>query len=102
MHAYIVVSLLTGARTEELRALTWSHVDLEGEPPSIMVWRSVRAGGDTRTEKSRRTLAMPKRCADALKAHRERQAVARKSGWRPMAGPWPRLRLCGGDCSRLS
>ncbi len=79
MHAYIVVSLLTGARTEELRALTWSHVDLEGEPPSIMVWRSVRAGGDTKTEKSRRTLAMPKRCADALKAHRERQAVARKA-----------------------
>jgi integrase len=28
MHAYIVVSLLTGARTEELRALTWSHTDL--------------------------------------------------------------------------
>jgi integrase len=26
MHACIVVSLLTGARTEELRALTWSHV----------------------------------------------------------------------------
>ncbi len=32
MHAYIVVSLLTGARTEELRALTWSHTDLESEP----------------------------------------------------------------------
>jgi integrase len=30
MRAYIVVSLLTGARTEELRALTWSHVDLNG------------------------------------------------------------------------
>jgi site-specific recombinase XerD len=24
MHAYVVVSLLTGARTEELRALTWT------------------------------------------------------------------------------
>ena len=31
MHAYVVVSLLTGARTEELRALTWSHLDLEGD-----------------------------------------------------------------------
>jgi hypothetical protein len=30
MRAYVVVSLLTGARTEELRALTWTHVDLEG------------------------------------------------------------------------
>ena len=32
LHAYIVLSLLTGARTEELRALTWDHVDLDGEP----------------------------------------------------------------------
>src|SRR5215217_1939946 len=31
MYAYIVLSLLTGARTEELRALTWSHVDLDGD-----------------------------------------------------------------------
>jgi hypothetical protein len=30
VHAYIVVSLLTGARTEELRALTWDHVFLKG------------------------------------------------------------------------
>ena len=32
LHAYIDVSLLTGARTEELRALTWDHVDLDGAP----------------------------------------------------------------------
>lgn len=63
MHAYIMLSILIGARTEELRALTWDHVDLEGDPdasppvpPSIMVWRSVRAGGETKTRKSRRTL----------------------------------------------
>jgi integrase len=49
MHAYVVVSLLTGARTEELRALTWSHLDLEGDmsgmppkPLSIQLWRSLR------------------------------------------------------------
>lgn len=34
LHAYIVVSLLTGARTEELRALTWSHVDLNASSPN--------------------------------------------------------------------
>ena len=69
MGAYVVLSLLTGARTEELRALTWTHVDLEGDPratppvpPHIMVWRSVRVGGDTKTRKSRRTLALPQRC----------------------------------------
>ena len=32
MGAYVLMSLLTGARTEELRALTWSHVDLNGSP----------------------------------------------------------------------
>ena len=48
LHAYIVLSLLTGARTEELRALTWSYVDLDSDPPFVMVWRSVRAGGDTK------------------------------------------------------
>lgn len=49
MGAYVLVSLLTGARTEELRALRWSHVDLTGNPtasppvlPHLMVWRSVR------------------------------------------------------------
>ncbi|GGP92140.1 hypothetical protein GCM10010140_22420 [Streptosporangium pseudovulgare] len=79
LHAYIVLPLLLGARTEELRALTWPHVDLDGTPPSIMVWRSVREGGDTKTRRSRRTLAMPRRCVDALKLHRERQDVARKA-----------------------
>jgi integrase len=84
MGAYVVLSLLTGARTEELRALTWSHVDLDGDPhttppvpPHIMVWRSVRAGGDAKTRKSRRTLALPLRCVSELRAHRTRQAAAR-------------------------
>ncbi|QGN49248.1 tyrosine-type recombinase/integrase [Micromonospora sp. WMMC415] len=79
LHAYIVLSLLTGARTEELRALTWAHVDLTGKPnddppvpPSIQVWRSVRADGDTKTKKSRRTLALPARCVSALTAHHTR------------------------------
>ncbi|MFJ6676541.1 tyrosine recombinase XerC [Actinosynnema sp. NPDC091369] len=85
MYAYIVLSLLIGARTEELRALTWEHVDLEGKPdadpvvlPSISVWRSVRQDGDTKTRKSRRTLAMPTRCVDALKAHRVYQTARRE------------------------
>jgi integrase len=82
IRAYIVVSLLTGARTEELRALTWDHVDLVGKPdgnppipPSIQVWHSVRAGGDTKTVKSRRTLALPARCV-AVFGHQESQQKA--------------------------
>jgi integrase len=84
LHHYIVVSLLTGARTEELRALGWSHVYLDGDPEAdppvpayIEVWRSVREGGDTKTRKSRRTLALPERCIEALRRQRELQAAER-------------------------
>lgn len=80
LYAYVVLSLLIGARTEELRALRWDHVDLDGRPkldpplpPSIQVWHSIRAGGDTKTKKSRRTLALPQRCVTALRLHREQQ-----------------------------
>lgn len=86
LYAYLVVSLLTGARTEELRELRWEHVDLKGRaevnpplPPSIEVWHSVRAGGDTRTVKSRRTLALPKRCVDALSVQRQQQDEDRQA-----------------------
>jgi integrase len=80
LHTYIVLSLLTGARTEELRALEWQHVHLEwvGDvPPHVEVWRSVREGGDTKTEKSRRTIALPERCIEALRKHRALQAAER-------------------------
>jgi integrase len=87
MHAYVVLSLLVGIRTEEARALRWDHVvtwvdDFAGWQPvtaagfdparagedryAIYVWRAERHGGDTKTEKSRRTLALPQRCVQAL------------------------------------
>ena len=60
--AYVTMGMMIGVRNEELRALTWEHVDLVGDPdadppvpPSVRVWRSVRAGGDTKTRQSRRT-----------------------------------------------
>jgi integrase len=72
-HAYIVLSLLTGIRPEEARELRWDHIDLDGNPdaappvpPHIAVWRSVRAHGDTKTEKSRRTLKLPEIAVEAL------------------------------------
>ena len=84
VHAYIVLSLLTGARTEELRALTWAHVDLIGRPeedpptpPSMELWRSVREGGDTKTRLSRRTLSLPELCIEALTRHQQSQNEAR-------------------------
>lgn len=88
MEAYITVSLLTGARTEELRALTWEHIDLDGVPaadkpvpPTIQLWRSVREGGDTKTRRSRRTLTLPNRAVDALTRHKEQQRASMGKGW---------------------
>jgi integrase len=86
MHAYVVVSLLTGARTEEMRGLRWDHVVAYDEERqawipvteagwghkkfALYVWRSVRASGDTKTKKSRRSLALPKRAAEVLRGLR--------------------------------
>jgi len=81
MYAYIVLSLLCGIRTEEARALRWAHVDLDGDPaarppvpPHVAVWRSVRSHGETKTERSRRTLGLPQLAAEALRALRQSQA----------------------------
>jgi integrase len=98
MHAYVALSLLVGIRTEEARALRWDHVirwvdDSGGWQPvtsagfehgaagedrfAIYVWRSQRYGGDTKTGKSRRTLALPRQCVAALRDHRKLQAEER-------------------------
>src|SRR5579859_339042 len=90
-HAYVALSMLVGIRTEEARALRWDHVvtwvddATEWQPVTtagfdaagsgddryaIYVWRSDRYGGDTKTEKSRRTLALPQHCVEALRQHR--------------------------------
>jgi integrase len=91
LRAYVALSLLTGARTEELRELAWSHlvaydkslqewrsvieIGWEHEEYAIYVWRSVRASGDTKTPKSRRTLQLPQRCVHALVALWEHLSV---------------------------
>jgi len=91
MYAYIVLSLLCGLRTEEARALRWAHVDLDGDPaarppvpPHIAVWRSVRAHGETKTDRSRRTLALPAAAVHALRTWSGLQAgerLAAGDGW---------------------
>jgi integrase len=66
LEAYIVVSLLSGVRTEEARALRWDHVvawveeqwrpvteaGFDHDQVAVFVWRAERAGGDTKTPKS--------------------------------------------------
>ena len=66
LEAYIMLSLLSGLRTEEARALRWDHVvawvdgqwqpvgevGFDHEQVAVFVWRAERAGGDTKTPKS--------------------------------------------------
>lgn len=92
-HAYLVLSNLTGIRTEEVRPLEWKRTHLnpvkdetcscgqrhrETLPPHIEVWRSVRKTGDTKTQKSRRTIALPAMVVKALAEHRERDLAWRE------------------------
>jgi site-specific recombinase XerD len=48
----------------------------------VLVWRSDRAGGDTKTPKSRRTLALARRCSAALREQKIRQAADRLAAGR--------------------
>jgi integrase len=95
---YVTLSLLVGLRTEEARALRWDHVvtwadDATGWQPvtevgfegaragcdrfAVYVWRAERYGGDTKTDKSRRTLLLPRQCVDALREHTKAQVKDR-------------------------
>lgn len=75
LHAYVVLLLMTGIRPEEARALRWDHLDLEAG--TIAVWRSDRAGGDTKTARSRRTLRLPEIALGALGERKAAQAADR-------------------------
>ena len=72
LYAYVVLSVTTGLRTEELRALRWNEVDLDAG--TVAVYRVVRATADTKTPKSRRVLSLPRLAVQALREHRVRQA----------------------------
>ena len=75
LYAYVVLSVMTGLRTEELRALRWSEVDLDA--CTVAVYRAVRATGDTKTQKSRRVLLLPQLAVEALREHHKLQAADR-------------------------
>jgi integrase len=72
LYAYVVLSVTTGLRTEELRALRWNEVDLDAG--TVAVYRALRATADTKTPKSRRVLSLPRLAVQALRAHLDRQA----------------------------
>lgn len=70
---YQVVGMMTGLRTEELRALRWEDVDLAAR--TVVVVRAARIGADTKTPASRRGLHLPHLAIHALEAARSRQAA---------------------------
>ena len=119
LHAYVVLSLLVGIRTEEARALRWDHVvtwvdDSAGRQPvtaagfdpsragedryAIYVWRSERHGGDThhrgadplRPRRQRPPSAAPARMAADL----VRVATGHAGAGRALHGGRRRLARC--------
>ena len=80
LHACIVVSLMAGVRPDEARAIGWEQdVDLDGDPASVAVLRADRAGGDTKTPRSRRALKLAQVAVGALREWRVDQAAEREA-----------------------
>jgi integrase len=80
--SYLILSVMTGIRPEECRALRWDHVDLGAG--DLHVWRSTRAHGDVKTVKSRRTLEIAQQAVDALRrrqAQQDRDRVQARELW---------------------
>ncbi|GIH92861.1 hypothetical protein Psi01_34910 [Planobispora siamensis] len=78
-------------------------MDLDGDPDAhppvpahMAVWHSVRAGGDAKTHKSRRTFALPKRCVEVLRRHRQAQREEQGESWSESGVPLEEIsRLVG-------
>jgi integrase len=81
--ALYVLALSLGMRQGEVLGLRWSDLDLEGENPTLAVNQALqRIGGEFRfvrpkTDRSRRTIALPKSVVKALLAQRAQQAADR-------------------------
>jgi hypothetical protein len=61
-------------------AWRWQSVAQAGfdhDKLAVYLWRSVRAGGDAKTQKSRRTPEVPDEAARALRQHHTKQAARR-------------------------
>ncbi|GLZ13286.1 site-specific integrase [Actinomadura sp. NBRC 104425] len=71
--AYVTLAIVTGLRTEELRKLTWSAVDLDSA--TLYVLRAERHRGETKTPLSRRGLGIAQLGVEALRALKRRQAA---------------------------
>lgn len=89
--ALFAVALSVGLRPGEALALAWEDVDLDGQPPTVRVRRSIRCEAGRglvltdkpKTQRSRRTIPLPVVCSRALRRHRKKQTEERLA-----AGEW--------------
>ncbi len=73
-------NFIVPGRPEEARAIGWEQdVDLDGDPPSVAVLRADRAGGDTKTPRSRRVLQLAQMPVGALREWQVDQAAEREA-----------------------
>jgi len=76
-HALYVTALGTGLRQGELLALRWQDLDLEAGTLTVRhtLQRFTHELVEPKTDRSRRTLRLPRQVAGALIAHRDRQPI---------------------------
>jgi integrase len=78
-----VLSLSLGMRQGEVLGLRWVDMDFESENPVLVVHQALQRIQrefrfvEPKTDRSRRTIALPKSVMRALQAHRKRQAAER-------------------------
>lgn len=70
------VALIAAHKADEQGSLVYRKT-APNFGPIMAVWRSIRAGSDTKTERSRRTLALPQSAVAALREQRKGQAAAK-------------------------
>jgi integrase len=85
LYALYVLALCLGLRRGELLGLRWQDLDLEAGTLEV-VQTLQRIGGALRfvrpkTDDSERTIPLPDLCIEALREHRDRQAVERSEAW---------------------
>ncbi len=89
----ITLSLLLGLRPGEVAGLTWPVVDLDSTPPTVRIEHSLRRTSEgmvlvpPKTPSSRRTIALPQACVDALREQKSRQTSDAKAAGRQWANP---------------
>lgn len=83
LEAPILIGLSRGLRPGEILGLRWSDLDLDADPPTMTINRSLKhhrgslSLGDLKTRQAYRRVKLPSVAADALRRHRARQAEQR-------------------------